>query len=118
MDPHEAAKVLEGALKDPRAPVTVADAAAASGLALRDAERGLNWLTSTYRGHLRVTEEGQLLFLFPYGFTKPWETRDAIAAASAIVMGLRGFLREVASARPAACASMRVGDCEGTFPRT
>jgi hypothetical protein len=81
MEPQAAAEVLEKALKDPRAPVTVADAAAASGLALRDAERGLNWLTSTYRGHLRVTEEGQLLFLYPYGFTKPWETRDALRDA-------------------------------------
>ena len=99
MDPHEAAKVLEGALKDPRAPVTVADAAAASGLALRDAERGLNWLTSTYRGHLRVTEEGQLLFLYPYGFTKPWETRDAIAdAARAVARALGGVARFVVRA--------------------
>ena len=81
MDPHEAAKVLEGSLKNPTSPRTVADAAAESGLSLRDAERGLNWLTSTYRGHLRVTEEGQLLFLYPHGFTKPWETRDAVDAA-------------------------------------
>ncbi len=81
MEPREAAKVLEGSLKNPRAPVTIADAAAESGLALRDAERGLNWLTSTYRGHLRVTEEGQLLFLYPYGFTRPWETRDRVRDA-------------------------------------
>src|SRR5206468_7608776 len=81
MDPREAARILEKSIKKPEAPLTVADAAAQSGLPLRDAERGLHWLTSYYRGHLRVTEEGQLLFLYPYGFTKPWETRDAIAAA-------------------------------------
>src|ERR1700733_11978920 len=96
MEPHEAAKVLEGALKDPRAPVTVADAAAASGLALRDAERGLNWLTSTYRGHLRVTEEGQLLHFYPYGFTKPWETRDrvrdALRATGRVMGGVARFV--------------------------
>ncbi|MEO6419741.1 MAG: hypothetical protein ABIP39_10060, partial [Polyangiaceae bacterium] len=83
MEAQEAAKVLASSLKDPHVPLTIADAAAQSGLALRDADRGLNWLTSEYRGHLRVTEEGQLLFLFPYGFTKPWETRDAIARAVA-----------------------------------
>ena len=96
MEPQAAAEVLQKALKDPRAPVTVADAAAASGLALRDAERGLNWLTSTYRGHLRVTEEGQLLFLYPYGFTKPWETgdalRDAFRAVARAVGGVARFV--------------------------
>jgi len=45
--------------------------------ALRDTEVGLTWLTHEYRGHLRVTEDGDLLYLFPNGFTKPWETREA-----------------------------------------
>ncbi len=81
MDPREAGRVLETALKSPKAPVTIADAATASGLALRDADRGLHWLTSEYRGHLRVTDSGELLFLFPHGFAKPWETRDAVARA-------------------------------------
>ncbi len=81
MPPHEAAKVLMASLMNPLTPRTVSDAAAESGLSLRDADRGLNWLTSTYRGHLRVTEEGQLLHFFPYGFTTPWETRDALRGA-------------------------------------
>ena len=96
---RSAGKVLESALKNPRAPLTVADAAAASGLPLRDAETGLHWLTSEYRGHLRVTEEGQLLYLFPTGFTKPWETRDALEAAVARVgRFLGGALRFVVRA--------------------
>jgi hypothetical protein len=57
--------------------ITVADAAVASGLALREAEAGLHHLTSEYRGHLRVTEDGDLVHVFPTGFTKPWETREA-----------------------------------------
>jgi hypothetical protein len=57
--------------------MTVADASVASGLPLRDAESGLHWLTSEYRGHLRVTEDGDLVHVFPNGFTKPWETREA-----------------------------------------
>jgi hypothetical protein len=59
--------------------MTVADASVASGLAQRDAEAGLHWLTSEYRGHLRVTEDGDLVHVFPHGFTKPWETREATA---------------------------------------
>jgi hypothetical protein len=78
MDPREAGRALASALKTPRGPLTIADASAASGLALRDADRGLHWLTSEYRGHLRVTDAGDLLFLFPYGFAKPWETRDKV----------------------------------------
>jgi hypothetical protein len=79
MAPRAAADVLRRALVDPRAPFTVADASSRSGLALRDAEQGLKWLTSEYRGHLRVTSEGELLYLFPSGFTKPWETQDRLA---------------------------------------
>ncbi len=37
-------------------------------------------LLSEYRGHLRVTSEGELLFRFPSGLTKPWETRTKLEA--------------------------------------
>ena len=96
MEARDAARALEKAIDDPQKPITVADASAKSGLPLRDVERGLNWLTSEYRGHLRVTEEGQLVFLYPYGFTKPWETRDAIAnafrAAGKVLVGVGRFV--------------------------
>ncbi|MBK8254763.1 MAG: hypothetical protein IPK82_19145 [Polyangiaceae bacterium] len=59
--------------------MTIADAAAKSGLPLWDAERGLHALVSEYRGHLRVTEKGELLFRFPHGLTKPWVTQTAIS---------------------------------------
>jgi hypothetical protein len=79
MDPAAAGRILEQKLADRpgggRAR-TVADASAESGLPLRDAEAGLTWLTSEYRGHLRVTEDGDLLYTFPNGFSKPWETRE------------------------------------------
>jgi hypothetical protein len=61
---------------DPKGPLTVADAAARTGLALRDAESGLKWLSTEYRGRLRVTAEGELVHVFPYGFTRPWEGAD------------------------------------------
>jgi hypothetical protein len=96
MAPAEAGAVLARALKDPRKPLTVADAEVASGLARRDVEAGLTWLTSEYRGHLRVTEEGELLRVFPHGFTKPWETKDALSrAASAVGHALVGAGRFV-----------------------
>src|SRR3954470_21317663 len=84
MAPQAAAKALEkslgGAGRKDRIDLTIADAAAKSGLALRDAERGMHALLSEYRGHLRVTAEGELLFRFPSGLTKPWETRTRLAA--------------------------------------
>ena len=76
MAPPAAADVLRRKLTDPTRPMTVADASVASGLALRDAESGLHWLTSEFRGHLRVTEDGDLVHVFPAGFTKPWEPRE------------------------------------------
>jgi hypothetical protein len=94
MEAAEAAKVLRASIDDPKKPLTIADAATKSGLALRDAERGLHALSSEYRGHLRVTSEGELLFLYPTGFTKPWETRSAVSRAlSAIGRGATGVLR-------------------------
>jgi hypothetical protein len=84
---------------DPRAPLTVADAAAQTGLALRDAESGLKWLSTEYRGQLRVTGDGQLVHVFPQGFTKPWEGPDARKrAAHAFGRGLMGVLRFIVRA--------------------
>lgn len=60
--------------------LTVADAAAASGLSLLDAEQGLHALVSEYRGHLKATEDGEILFLFKHGFEKPWETTGKLRA--------------------------------------
>jgi hypothetical protein len=104
MDPAEAGRALIAALKGgpgpgPGRPLTVADAAAASGLALRDADRGLHWLSSEYRGHLRVGESGELVFLFPTGFSKPWETRDRWSRAfSAVGKAGMGALRFIVRA--------------------
>src|SRR5271154_1824118 len=94
----EPAKAAEGILKhvDGRLPMTVADAAASTGLALRDAESGLTWLSKEYRGQLRVTNEGTLLHVFPTGFAKPWEGRDArkrfFRAVGGALMGALRFM--------------------------
>jgi hypothetical protein len=79
---QRSAEVLERTLGNAKAsgwtgqPLTIADAATKSGLALRDAERGLHFLSAEYRGQLRVTDKGELLFVFPTRFEKPWVTRD------------------------------------------
>ncbi|HEY1099957.1 MAG TPA: hypothetical protein VGF99_13565 [Myxococcota bacterium] len=90
--PEEAGTVLEAALKDVgrRAQLTVADAAARSGLSLGDAERGLHWLSTKYRGTLSATDEGELLFRFPYGMSlpltkQPWLARTWDRVKSAVV---------------------------------
>lgn len=88
MSPKEAAAELVrklGRSAKGLRPMTVADASVASGLPLRDAEAGLHWLTSEHRGHLRVTEDGDLVHVFPHGFEKPWETREALARLAARV---------------------------------
>ncbi len=98
MDPAKAGEAIRARV-DPASPLTVADAAAKTGLALRDAEGGLKWLSTEYRGQLRVTSEGQLVHLFPQGFSKPWEGRDARRRVlRSLGRGLMGVLRFVVRA--------------------
>jgi hypothetical protein len=79
--------------------LTVADAAAKTGLALRDAESGLTWLSKEYRGQLRVTNDGDLVHVFPYGFRKPWVVADARRRVTkAVGKALMGTLRFVVRA--------------------
>jgi hypothetical protein len=65
------ASVLEPRLRSFRGDLTVADAAARGGLALRSAEEALYYLASEYRGHLKATSEGEVVFSFPGGLTPP-----------------------------------------------
>ena len=104
MEPGKAGRAIETSV-DPRSPLTVADAAAKAGLALRDAENGMKWLSSEYRGQLRVTSEGELVHVFPTGFSKPWETRDALrrarrTATRALASAVRFLVRAWARRRP------------------
>src|SRR5262249_30546973 len=93
------ATTLAAALAGSGPDFTIADAATTSGLPLRDAETGLHALVHEYRGHLRVTNDGELVFRFPNGFTKPWETRTKIQrAVGALGRGLVGVARFVVRA--------------------
>jgi hypothetical protein len=97
--PERAAEVLRQKISDPKRPLTIADAAATSGLPLRDAEVGLHWLVKEYRGHLRVGEKGDLVFLFPHGFSQPWKRTEALEAfAGALARGILGVGRFVVRA--------------------
>ena len=62
---------MEPSLSGFRGDLTVADGAARGGLALRDAEVGLRWLASERGGHLKATENGELLYSFPNGLLEP-----------------------------------------------
>lgn len=97
LSPAQAGAILREKV-DPSRPLTVADAATQSGLPLRDAESGLTWLSSEYRGQLRVTADGDLVHVFPTRFRKPWIVKDAPrrafdALGRGIMAGLRFVVR-------------------------
>ena len=100
LEPSKAGEAIRVKV-DARPPLTltVADAAAKTGLALRDAESGLKWLSTEFRGQLRVTEGGELVHVFANGFRKPWEGRETRRRfARALGQGLMGALRFVVRA--------------------
>ncbi len=76
---------LRAHLGEGAAAITIADAAARSGLSLADAERALHRLSRRHGGHLAVTDRGELLFRFPEGFVHDRERRDARRQALARV---------------------------------
>jgi hypothetical protein len=97
MQPSKAGDAIRGKLQGKSAlTLTVADAAAKTGLALRDADSGLKWLSTEYRGQLRVTAGGELVHVFPSGFNKPWEGRETrqrvLRAAGRAVGGALRFI--------------------------
>ena len=78
MQPSKAGEAIRAKIQaKPPFTLTVADAAAETGLALRDAESGLKWSRPSIAGQLRVTARVELVHVFPSGFSKPWERRDA-----------------------------------------
>lgn len=69
---------LMNSLSTTKGPLTLADASTKSGLSLHETKLGLNFLISEYRGALSVTSEGELLYSFPTGFTKPWHQQEML----------------------------------------
>jgi hypothetical protein len=100
LEPSKAAEAIRAKIgARPSVTLTVADAAAQTGLPLRDAENGLKWLSTEFRGQLRVTEGGELVHVFANGFRKPWEGRETRRRyAQAVARGLMGALRFVVRA--------------------
>src|SRR5260221_13545664 len=70
-----AAAIIEPRLAGFRGDLTVADGAARGGLALRDAEVGLQWLPSARGGQPQATEKGGLLYSVPPGLVSPPRAR-------------------------------------------
>ncbi|MES2504295.1 MAG: hypothetical protein V4534_05390 [Myxococcota bacterium] len=81
MDVQKASEVLRKSIKTPKNPMTIADAASDTGLSFAEVDRGLMSLVSEFRGELIPTEKGELLFRFPFGFSKPWERKEAFDVA-------------------------------------
>lgn len=92
------ASILEAALGNFRGDLTVADASARSGLALRDAEEGLRRLTADRGGHLEATSKGELVYSFPLGVVRPPETRVSRRIGRALVKAFSGAVRFVVRA--------------------
>jgi hypothetical protein len=90
----DSARLLEQKLRIFRGDLTVADAAARTGLALREAEAGLFHLSSQHHGHLKATTEGELLFSFPEGFRKQEGglLRRAARAVGKAITGVGRFI--------------------------
>jgi hypothetical protein len=97
-DRRRSAAVLERALTRFRGALTVADAAARSGLPLRDAEEGLRALAADLGGHLAATSKGELVYSFPRGLVRPPERRLSRRAARALARAARGAGRFVVRA--------------------
>ena len=91
LEPAAAADVLRRTLGEHRGDLTIADAAARSGLSLRDSELGLHALLRAQRGHLSVTEGGELLFRFPTGLRR--QHGAGMRVARALGRGALGLVR-------------------------
>lgn len=89
---------MERALAQFRGELTVADAAARSGLPLRDAEEALRSLAAGYSGHLAATSKGELVYSFPVGLVKPKETRLTRRVGRAVAKFALGAVRLVVRA--------------------
>jgi hypothetical protein len=94
----KSAEVLEKTLARERGELTVADAAARSGLPLRDAEEGLRWLAAEFSGHLAATDKGEILYSFPRGLVRPPETRLLRRLGRGIVKAVAGVGRFIVRA--------------------
>ncbi len=94
----KSAEVLEKTLARERGELTVADAAARSGLPLRDAEDGLRWLAAEFGGHLAATSKGEILYSFPRGLVRPPETRLLRRIGRGIVKAVAGVGRFIVRA--------------------
>ncbi len=67
--PRQTKVRLVSAIKKNRREATLADLMAATGLPKREVDRSIKLVCDEYRGHLRVTESGDIVYYFPYGMS-------------------------------------------------
>lgn len=91
----DAAALLERSLQGFRGQLTVADAAARSGLPTHEASAGLTALAATHSGQLAATEKGELIYLFPRGLVRsdrPSLARRVGGALAKVALGVVRFV--------------------------
>ncbi len=96
IDPGKARDAVLSALRRSRGRVTVGDVATATGLASTQAEAVLKSLLSTHRGHLEVSDDGDLVYRFdPRGMRRDektaWE-RVKAGAWAAFKLGFKVWI--------------------------
>jgi hypothetical protein len=91
-------EMLERSLGRFRGDLTVADAAARGGLALRDTEPALRALASRRGGHIKATEKGELIYSFPDGLVTPPDERRGRRVLRAVGRVLASVARFVVRA--------------------
>ena len=87
-------QILRSALRSSRREATVADLVSKTGLPNFQVGQTLNSMLDEYRGQLKATESGQLIYYFPAGFKNrkkgllPWLRRASRAAVRSLGIGL------------------------------
>lgn len=95
---RSSARLLEQSLATFRGQLTVADAAARTGLPTRDAQEGLALLAADRGGHLAVTSKGELIYDFSRGLVRDDRSGFLRRAGRALAKAALGVGRMVVRA--------------------
>jgi len=77
-DIEKHADIIKKVLKNPSNYNTYSDICVKTGLTMKQVEPSVLLLVSRHRGQISVAEKGQLLFKFPHGLNKKWESENYI----------------------------------------
>ena len=91
--PDAVRSTIVQALRKKNGEATVADVIAATGLPKYQIETEMSAVVDEYNGRLRVTDSGEILFSFPYGFTSRYKGLGVILKKifSAVKSGIKAI---------------------------